>query len=177
MKTLGLCVALELGLSASACGMHNGTASAKTNQNNEVVIDYPVETAMLNIYTKERSQELVSVVGEQEMVITNSILPKGSSVFEGKQVQSDERNTLIETDHHVVMNLSRIHYFTLAPLMFHGFIDSSDEYSVAIQTIPIPKIASIDGSSTYLTEQVYSDSSKSEKIKNVYANMVIKTRE
>ena len=165
MKALGLCAALGLGLSASACGMNSGTASAKTNQNNEVLTDYPIETAMLNIYTKERNQELVSVVGEQKMVITNSIIPKSSSVFEEKHVQSAEKNTLIETDHHVVMNLSRIHYFTLAPLVFHGFIDSSDEYSVATQTTPIPKTANIDDSSTYLTEQVYSDSSKRQKIK------------
>ena len=162
MKILGLCILGTLSLNACTTGVNN---SVVMNTPNKIVTYYPVETAMLNIYTKERNQELVPVVGEQQMVITNSIIPKGSSVFEGKQVQSAERNTLIETDHHVVMNLSRIHYFTLTPLVFHGFIDSSDEYSVATQTTPIPKIASIDDSSTYLTEEVYSDSSKRKKIK------------
>ena len=165
MESLGLCILAVLNLGACATGVSNNAVLNKPDKTHKVVTQYPVETAMLNIYTKERNQELVSVVGEQQMVITNSIIPKGSSVFEGKQVQSAERNTLIETDHHVVMNLSRIHYFTLTPLVFHGFIDSSDEYSVATQTTPIPKIASLDDSSTYLTEQVYSDSSKREKIK------------
>ena len=36
---------------------------------------------------------------------------------------------------------------------------------MSIQLQPKPKIASIDDSSTYLTEQVYSDSSKRKKIK------------
>lgn len=58
-----------------------------------------------------------------------------------------------------------INYFTLEPLVFHGFTSDADEYSIATQTKPIPKIASIDDSSTYLTEQVYSDSSKRKKIK------------
>ena len=165
MESLGLCILAVLNVGACATGVSNNVVLNKPDKTHKVVTQYPVETAMLNIYTKERNQELVSVVGEQEMVITNSVIPKISSVFEGKHVQSAEKNTLIETDHHVVMNLSRIHYFTLAPLVFHGFIDSSDEYSVATLTTPIPKIASIDDSSTYLTEQIYSDSSKSEKIK------------
>ena len=37
--------------------------------------------------------------------------------------------------------------------------------SIRSQPKPIPKIASIDDSSTYLTEEVYSDSSKRKKIK------------
>ena len=49
--------------------------------------------------------------------------------------------------------------------MFHGFTSDVDEYSIATQTKFIPKIARIDDSSTYLTEQVYSDSSKRKKIK------------
>lgn len=165
MESLGLCILAVLILGACATGVSNNAVLDKPDQTHKVVTQYPIETAMLNIYTKEGSQELVSVVAEQEMIITNSITPKGSSVFEGKQVQSAEKNTLIETDHHVVMNLSRTHYFTLTPLVFHGFIDSSDEYSVATQTKPIPKIASIGNSNMYLTEQVYSDSSKREKIK------------
>lgn len=49
--------------------------------------------------------------------------------------------------------------------MFHSFTIDIGEYSIAVQTKPIPKIASIDNSSTYLTEEVYSDSSKRKKIK------------
>ena len=53
MKTLGLCIAAGLGLSACASGGTMGN----TNPNN-IVTEYPVETAMLNIYTKQRSDRV-----------------------------------------------------------------------------------------------------------------------
>jgi len=58
MKKLGLCIAIGLSLSACA-SMNNGTAAGNTGN---VVTEYPVEAAMLNIYTKERSQKLMAVV-------------------------------------------------------------------------------------------------------------------
>lgn len=167
MKTLGLFILAALSLSACTTDMSNDAIVNKHVQTHEVVTQYPVEAAILNIYTKARSQALLSVIGGQEMVITNRIIPKGSTVFEGKQVQSAEKNTLIETDHHVVMNLSRNYYFTLTPLVFHGSIDSSDEYSVVTQMIPIPKTAKVGNSSKLTNENVYTDSSRRKKI-NTY---------
>ena len=100
-------------------GMNN---SVVMNTPNKVVTQYPVETAMLNVYTRAYSDQVVD-----------------------KSVG--------------------INYFTLEPLVFHSFTIDVGEYSIATQTKPIPKIASIDDSSTYLTEEVYSDSSKRKKIK------------
>ena len=50
------------------------------------------------------------------------------------------------------------------PLVFHGFTKDSGEYSIATQSATIPKVASVGDSSTYLTENVYSDSSKSQQV-------------
>ncbi|WP_372811964.1 hypothetical protein, partial [Pseudoalteromonas nigrifaciens] len=80
MKILGMCIVAGLGLSACATGI-SGTATGNTSQNNSsdnVVTQYPVETALLNIYTKQRSEKLVATVGGQSVAADIQITPKGS---------------------------------------------------------------------------------------------------
>ena len=76
MKTLGLCIAAGLGLSACASGISGGTM-VDANPNN-IVTQYPIETAMLNIYTKQRSEKLVAIVGNQSASADIQITPKGN---------------------------------------------------------------------------------------------------
>lgn len=59
---------------------------------------------------------------------------------------------------------SRLYYITLNPLVFHDFTKDSGQYSIATQSAIIPKMASVGDSSTYLIENVYSDSSKSQQV-------------
>lgn len=80
MKTLGLCIAAGLGLSACASG---GTVG-NTNANN-VVTEYPIETAMLNIYTKQRSENLVATIGNQTASADIQVTPKGNMLFNNKR--------------------------------------------------------------------------------------------
>lgn len=166
MKKLGLCVALGLSLSACAGGMNSGAMTGNTNQNNQykVVTQYPVETAMLNIYAKERSQKLMAVVGSQNVLADIKVTPKGSMVFNNKQVQGTEINTITKSNNQVINQSVAINYFTLNPLVFHGFTDSSGEYSLSTQTTTIPKLANVGDSSPLITETVYSDSSQRKKI-------------
>lgn len=162
MKTLGLCMLAVLSLSACATGVNN---SVVMNMPNKIITHYPIETAMLNVYTRAYSDQLYTLIDEDLVVVNTKVTPKGAMVFNNKRVQGAEMVTTTTINDQVVDKSVGINYFTLEPLVFHGFTSDVGEYSIATQTKPIPKIASIDDSSTYLTEQVYSDSSKRKKIK------------
>lgn len=161
MKTLGLCLLAGLSLSACATGMNTGSAIGNANQ---VVTQYPIETAMLNIYTKARNQQLTAVVGNQNISAEIKVTPKGNMLFNNKQVQGAEVNTLTKSNNQVTDQSVSINYFTLNPLVFHGFTASSGEYSLATQTTTIPKMANVGDSNQLITENVYADSSKRKKI-------------
>lgn len=171
MKKLGLYVALGLSLSACAGGMNGGTSGGNVN-----VTNYPVEAAMLNIYTKDRSQKLVSVVDNQNVSADIKVTPKGSMVFNNKQVQGAEISTINKANNQVLSQSVSINYFTVAPLVFHGFTSNSGEYSLSTQTTTIPKMAKVGDSSPLITETVYSDSSKRQKI-GVYSQSWSLTRD
>lgn len=162
MKTLGLCVLTGLGLSACAGGM-NGGALGNTNQNN-IVTQYPIETAMLNIYTKQRSEKLVAVIGNQSVSADIQVTPKGSMRFNNKPVQGAEVNTINKVNNQITDQSVAINYFSLNPLVFHGFTDSTGKYSLSNQTSTIPKMATIGDSSALMTENVYADNSMRTKI-------------
>ena len=161
MKKLGLLVAVSVGLSACAGGMNGGTTPGNSNN---IVTQYPVEAAMLNIYTKARSQSLVANVGNQKASADIKVTPKGSMVFNNKQVQGAEVNTINKVNNQVTDQSVAINYFTLNPLVFHGFTDSSGKYSISNQTTTIPKMATVGSSSKLITEDVYADRSMRKKI-------------
>ena len=161
MKKLGLLVAVSVGLSACAGGINGGTTA---DNSNNIVTQYPVEAAMLNIYTKARSQSLVATVGNQTASADIKVTPKGSMVFNNKQVQGAEVNTINKVNNQVTDQSVAINYFTLNPLVFHGFTDSSGKYSLSNQTTTIPKMATVGSSSKLITEDVYADSSMRKKI-------------
>ena len=162
MKTLGLCIVAGLGLSACASGIGGGT-TVNTNPNN-VVTQYPVETAMLNIYTKQRSEKLVAIVDNQSASADIQITPKGSLQFNNKAVQGAEVNTINKVNDRITNQSVAINYFTLNPLVFHGFTESTGTYSLSSQTTVIPKMATVGDSSKLMTETVYADSSMRKKI-------------
>lgn len=165
MKALGLCILAALSLSACTTDVSNNAIVNKPLQIHKVVTQYPVETAILNVYTRAYSDQLYTLVDEQLVVINTNVTPKGAMVFNNQHVQGAEMVAITTINDQVVDKSVGINYFTLEPLVFHGFTSDVGEYSIATQTKPIPKIASIDDSSTYLTEEVYSDSSKRKKIK------------
>ena len=158
MKTLAL--AVVSGLSLSACVTINTPMNGTGSNNDNVVTQYPVETAFLNIYTKERNQKLVAVVDNRNIIADIKVRPKGAMLFNGKQVQGAEVSTLTTSNNQVIDQSVSTNYYTLNPLMFHGFTSNSGEYSVATQSTVIPKIAEIGDNNLLITENVYSDSSK-----------------
>ncbi|WP_296244310.1 MULTISPECIES: hypothetical protein [unclassified Psychrobacter] len=165
MKKLGLIVAVSVGLSACASGMNGGTTPGNSNNHsNSIVTQYPIETAMLNIYTKARSQSLVATVGNQTASADIKVTPKGSMVFNNKQVEGAEVNTINKVNNQVTDQSVAINYFTLNPLVFHGFTDSSGKYSLSNQTTTLPKMATVGSSSKLITEDVYADRSMRKKI-------------
>lgn len=162
MKTFALLMVAGLSLNACTTGTNN---SVVMNTPNKIVTHYPVETAMLNVYTRAYSDQLYTLVDDQLVVINTEVTPKGATIFNNKQVQGAEMVSITTVNDQVVDKSVGINYFTLEPLVFHGFTSNVGEHSIATQTKPIPKIASIDDSGTYLTEQVYSDNSKRKKLK------------
>ena len=164
MKKLGLIIAVSIGLSACASGMNGMNGGTMPGNSNNIVTQYPVEAAMLNIYTKARSQSLVANVGNQTASADIKVTPKGSMVFNNKQVQGAEVNTINKVNNQVTDQSVAINYFTLNPLVFHGFTDSSGKYSLSNQTTTIPKMATVGSSSKLITEDVYADRSMRKKI-------------
>lgn len=165
MKKIICYTALGLSLSACAGGVTGGTAGQMPQiPSNNVVTDYPIETAMLNIYTKARQQTLVGVIDGQSLGANITVTPKGSLIFNNKSVQGTEVNTITTLDNEMIDQSVSINYFTLNPLVFHGFTDSSGEYSIATQTSTLPKKAKVGSASQLITEKVYSDSSKRQQV-------------
>ena len=160
MKTLGLCIAA--GLSLSACVTINAPMSSNGSEN--IVTQYPVETAMLNIYTKQRSEQLVAIVDNQSISADIQVTPKGSMRFNNKTVQGAEVNAINRVNNQITDQSVAINYFTVNPLVFHGFTDSTGLYSLSTQTATIPKIAKVGDFSKLITENVYADSSMNNKI-------------
>lgn len=155
MKKLALTAALALSL--SACVTINAPMDVTSNN---VADEYPIETAMLNIYTKARTQTLVATMDNQSIVADIKITPKGRMVFEGKQVQGTEVSTITKSNNQLLNQSVSINYYTLAPLTFQGYTSNSGEYSVATQTTAIPKMAKVGATQQLGKETVYSDSSK-----------------
>lgn len=162
IKTLGLCIVAGLGLSACASGMNGGTTGS-TNQNN-IVTQYPVEATLLNIYTKARSESLVATIGNQSASADIKVTPKGQMRYNNKSVQGAEINTINKVNNQVTSQSVAINYFTLNPLTFHGFSDSTGKYSVSNQITAIPKTATVGSSSKLIVENVYADRSMRNKI-------------
>lgn len=153
---------MALSLSACAGGINGGTIG--TGNQNTIVTQYPVEAAMLNIYTKARSQSLVASVGNQSASADITVTPKGSMVFNNKQVQGAEVNTINKINNQITDQSVAINYFTVNPLVFHGYTDSSGKYSLATQSTTIPKLATVGSSSPLIAEDVYADRSMRNKI-------------
>ncbi|MER2011559.1 MAG: hypothetical protein ABS881_04250, partial [Psychrobacter alimentarius] len=118
MKTLGLCTLAALSLSACATGMNGGTTG---NTQNNIVTQYPVEATLLNIYTKARSESLVATVGNQTATADIKVTPKGQMTYNNKTVQGTEINTINKVNNQVTNQSVAINYFTVDPLVFHGF--------------------------------------------------------
>lgn len=162
MKKLALFGAVALSLSACAGGMNGGTTGA--GNQNTIVTQYPIEATMLNIYTKARSHSLVASVGDQTASADITVTPKGNMVFNNKQVQAAEVNTINKVNNQITNQSVAINYFTANPLVFHGYTDSSGKYSLATQNTTIPKTATVGSSNQLIAEDVYADRSMSKKI-------------
>lgn len=157
MKNLALAVTVGLGLSACV------TINAPMDSSSNIVTQYPVETAMLNIYTKARSEKLYAMVDKQSIVADIKVTPKGAMLFNNKPVQAAEMNTVTKRFDQITNQSIATNYFTINPLVFYGFTDNSGRYSLSNQTTVIPKTASIGDSNALITETVYADSSMHKK--------------
>ncbi len=157
-----LAVAVVAALSLNACVTINAPMGSIGNDSNNVS-QYPIEAALLNIYTQPRSEKLYAVVEDQNLVADIKVTPKGAMVFNNKTVQAAEISSIVKRYDQVTSRSVATNYFTLNPLVFHGFTDDSGRYSLSTQTTAIPKMARIGDSSALITETVYSDSSMRKK--------------
>lgn len=162
MKVLAL--AVVSGLSLSACVTINPSIGGTDNSSN-MAAKFPVETALLNIYTQPRSETLYAVDGNEQLVSQLTVTPKGFMSFEGRQLQAAESAYLNTVNGKVVSQSTSVNYFSLNPAQFYGFTNSAGQYSVATQTKTLPKMARVGSASELITENVYSDSSKRQQVR------------
>ncbi len=66
------------GLSLSACTIDINTVVPTHNSNKEIT-EYTIETAMHNIYTKTRSEDLSTVMYGLKMAKEFIVIPKGTT--------------------------------------------------------------------------------------------------
>ena len=157
MRNVALLIVAGLSLCAHAAEIKTSPSFDNAEQ---VVNQFPVETALLNIYTMGSSRTLSAIVYGHKESIEVKVTPKGAMVFENKPVQGAEQSFTYRYDDEVIKESVGINYFTPDPLTFYGLTNLSGDYSVATQTTVIPKIASIGDSSKFITEHVYADSNK-----------------
>lgn len=166
MKILGLSLLAGLGLSLSACVTVN--APMGTSDNNGVITKYPIETVMLNIYTRERYETLYSLdeadLERQYKIIVIKVTPKGVISFDDNQRQATDISYMRIHNEDMIDRSLSTNYFSLDPLRFYGFTNSFEDYSLATQIASIPKMATVGDSNEFITENIYSDSSKREQI-------------
>ena len=156
MKTLAVAAIAGLGLSACV-SMNSGSMSQ--NAANQTVTQFPIEMALINIYAKPSNETLYSAIEGIAVEVNFKTTPKGAVMFNGQRVQSSEVVATTKILGEIIDKSVGANYYTLDPLVFRGFT-SDDEYSVATQMASIPKMSAVGSSNTYLTENVYSDSSK-----------------
>jgi len=58
------------------------------NNDNQAVNKFPIETALLNIYSKECIDILSVIIEDEPTVIETKVIPKGTMVFNNQWVQS-----------------------------------------------------------------------------------------
>lgn len=155
MKILGLYIAVALTLTACATSTNTEITSHSGRQ---TMIEFPVETALLNIYTKARTDKLIQANDNQNTVLEIKVVPKGKMTFNNQQVQGAETTYTTKSDGTTDQQLISVNYYTLDPVKFYGFTDNLGLYSVANQAVSMPKMAAVGESSQFITENVYNSS-------------------
>ena len=160
MKTLGLCILAALSLSACTTGMNSSVLTSLTNK---IVTQYPVERALINIYSKLSNDTLHIVDDKRQLASQLVTSPLGMVTFNGQPVHASRMTSTIYVDNQNVNTSIEDNYYTFDPLVFHGF-SGAERYSITSQTQDIPKVATLGDFSTFLTENVYTDSSLNKKM-------------
>ena len=160
MKVLGLCILAVLSLGACTTVINSSVLTSLTNK---VINQYPVERALINIYSKPSNDTLYIVDDKLQVASQLVTLPLGIVTFNGKQVHASRMTSITYVDNQDVKTSIEDNYYTFDPLVFHGF-SGAERYSITSQTQDIPKVATLGDSNTFLTENVYTDSSLNKKM-------------
>ena len=159
MKLLAGLVVSGVALTAQAA-----TTNISAAAHDEAITQFPVEQAMVNILTKQADRTMHARYKGRNLRLRDVITPVGQIEFDGRQVMGAQLTRTRASDEEVFSTSVGVNYFTLAPLTFYGFTTSDGLYSIGNQHAVIPKLASIGDSSTYITENVYADSSKRKQV-------------
>lgn len=161
IKAAAACLLASLALSAHAAEIKTSSSFDNADQ---VVNQFPVETAMINIYSKKRLDTLSVLIEGEPTVIKTRVMPKENTIFNRHQVRSAATSHLLSSAKEADFEITSIYYFTLNPLKFYGFTDSLDNYAITTQTADIPKLASVGDSSEFAIDSIYTDSSQDTRL-------------
>lgn len=110
MKIVAFCLLASLISSACTTAINTEITS---NNSNQTVTEFPVETALLNIYTKARTDKLIQANDNQNTVLEIKVVPKGKMTFNNQQVQGAETTYTTKSDGTTDQQLISVNYYTL----------------------------------------------------------------
>ena len=158
MKLLAGLVVSGVALTAQAA-----TTEISAAAHDEVITQFPLEQAMVNIFTQPRIERM-SVVWDDETKPTDSLIQitKGEDTFfEGRYLHQVTMQLNLSSELAAPSELTTQHYFTLDPFRIYGLTTDDGAYVVSTEINLLPKTArSGDSGAWYVYEDYYSSDAK-----------------
>ena len=159
----GLCIiGLMMSLNTVA------TASAEPNTGNTLntdtgfVTEFPVEQAMVNIFTQPRIERMSTVVeGESKPMHFFTKITRGKdTLFEDLHLHNATMQQHISSELAAPFEFTTQHYFTLDPFKIYGFTADDGTYIINTDTKMLPKMDRPNASSYWNLDEIYESSDK-----------------
>lgn len=161
--TRGLCI---IGLMMSLNTVTTASAELSTgntlNTDTGFVPEFPVEAAMVNIFTQPRIERISTVVaGDSKPMHFFTKTTRGKdTLFEGLHLHNATMQQYISSELAAPFEFTTQHYFTLDPFKIYGFTADDGAYVISTDTNTLPKMASPDASSYWDLDETYDSSDK-----------------
>lgn len=143
-------------------------ASAEPNTENTLntaagfVTEFPVEAAMMNIFTQPRIERMSTVVaGDSKPMHFFTKTTRGKdTLFEGLHLHNATMQQHISSELAAPFEFTTQHYFTLDPFKIYGFTADDGAYIISTDTNMLPKMARPNASSYWSLDETYESSDK-----------------
>ena len=131
--------------------------SVSATTHDDIVTEFPLEQAMVNIFTQPRIARM-SVVLDDETKPTDFLIKitKGEDTFfEGRYLHQVTMQLNLSSELAAPSELTTQHYFTLDPFRIYGLTADDDAYVVSTEINLLPKTARSGDSGAWYVYEVY----------------------